>query len=833
MGASEPFGGHHNPAGDLRWRDISEARTPTNPTKRRDEIFASLRSQGSGMHQTGERLETLTERLDSLRREHHGEPRGESRGTRPAEPLSERERARQRSRDMALEQQRALERLSARLEKRPLPIAPERLAQASAAPVPTPFARKIETDRSEELADALIEGLIQAAGPALEEDAPEQDAPEQDAGNTAEDDRLEDEIEEVVQAEMEPVETPRRSFGLRDAVAEIQARQFALADRRLADFAARFSAIISPGAEHDADAPEARPQNLLYIERGAPASEEPPATRAESAPQQQPIPPDFDAERFLERLVERIDSLPRLERLEQGIAQLLGSLQDTTQASLDMADVAATRAAETTLAMMRRRPDDRLDQIEQALARLEDSRGDSERRAIEALDAVRQTLEHVAGKLNHVGAGSAGAAPLVAPEPPRAVAQRAHEAALRASIEVPSGAPSEAVSERSRFIAAVRRANQPQASEPKPELRPELKPAAFRAPPRPQAKAPRPKFTLDVRRRRRLLVGIAAVLFLLGSYGAAHRLLESRLGATEQPQTAGWTTEQTGAPADYHPPAEDPVAAVDLSTKTPTAQIATAEPLTPAPSTTSGTSDPAVTGSISPLSKESLPAEIGSSKLRTSALSGDRAAQYEVAMRYLDGKGVGRDSQRAADWFRYAASQGLAPAQYRLGSLYEKGIGVERDATIARGWYERAAESGNLRAMHNLGVMFAEGSLGKSDFASALPWFRKAAASGLRDSQYNLGVVYARGLGLKADLPKAYRWFALAANQGDADAAAKRDQIAEKLDTATLEKVKAEIAAWKPVPSITEANEVPAPPSGWNDQAATTARAPAPAKVVR
>jgi len=727
---------------------------------------------------------------------------------------------------MALEQQRALERLSARLEKRPLPIAAERLAQTSAAParadLPIPLPRKAETDRSEELADALIEGLIQAAGPALEEDTPEQD----DA-NTAEDDSLEDEIHAAVQAESEPAETPRRSFGLRDAVAEIQARQSALADRRLADFAARFSAIVNPDAESDAEASETRPQNLLYIERGAPVSEEPPTAKAESAPEQPVLPSDFDAERFLDRLVERIDSLPRLERLEQGINQLLGSLQDTTQSSLDMADVAATRAAETTLAMMRRRPDDRLDQIEQALARLEDSRGDSERRAIEALDAVRQTLEHVAGKLNQVGAGSAGApAPMVAPEPHRAVAQRAHDAALRASIE----APSEAVSERSRFIAAVRRANQPQAPEPKLESRPELKPA-FRAPPRPQAKAARPKFTLDARRRRKLLVGIAAVLFLLGSYGAAHRLLQSRLDTT-QPQTASWTTQQTGAPADYHPPAEDPVSAVDLSTKTPTAQIATAEPLTPAPSTATSTSDPVVTGSISASAKETLPAEIGSSKLRTSALNGDRAAQYEVAMRYLDGKGVGRDSQRAADWFRYAANQGLAPAQYRLGSLYEKGVGVDRDATIARGWYERAAESGNLRAMHNLGVMFAEGGLGKSDFASALPWFRKAAASGLRDSQYNLGVVYARGLGLKADLAKAYRWFALAANQGDADAAAKRDQIAEKLDAATLEKVKAEVAAWKPVPSIAEANEVPAPPSGWDDQAAT-ARAPAPTKAVR
>ena len=94
--------------------------------------------------------------------------------------------------------------------------------------------------------------------------------------------------------------------------------------------------------------------------------------------------------------------------------------------------------------------------------------------------------------------------------------------------------------------------------------------------------------------------------------------------------------------------------------------------------------------------------------LRDAITAGAPAAQYELALRLFEGRGLPKDQPAAARWFERAASLGLAPAQYRLGSMLEKGIGVASDRSAAKGWYLKAAEAGNVRAAHNLAVMDAE-----------------------------------------------------------------------------------------------------------------------------
>ena len=97
-----------------------------------------------------------------------------------------------------------------------------------------------------------------------------------------------------------------------------------------------------------------------------------------------------------------------------------------------------------------------------------------------------------------------------------------------------------------------------------------------------------------------------------------------------------------------------------------------------------------------------------SASLRDATSAGQPNAQYELAMRLLEGRGLPKDPSASVRWFERAASLGLAPAQYRLGSMYEKGIGVTRDPAAAKRWYLKAAEAGNVRAAHNLAVMSAE-----------------------------------------------------------------------------------------------------------------------------
>ena len=211
----------------------------------------------------------------------------------------------------------------------------------------------------------------------------------------------------------------------------------------------------------------------------------------------------------------------------------------------------------------------------------------------------------------------------------------------------------------------------------------------------------------------------------------------------------------------------------------------------------------------SPVKVEPPPAAVGPEPLLSAAANGDARAQFEVAAIYTEGRAVAEDLKAAAMWYERAASQGFAPAQYRLGNLYENGRGVEKDINQARLWYQQAAEAGNRMAMHNLAALYAGGGLGTQQFDAAAKWFEEAANRGMKDSQFNLGMLYARGLGVKQDLNASFKWFSLAANRGDKDAAKARDDIASSLGAAEVQKLIADVAAFKPQPIDFVANFAP------------------------
>ena len=219
---------------------------------------------------------------------------------------------------------------------------------------------------------------------------------------------------------------------------------------------------------------------------------------------------------------------------------------------------------------------------------------------------------------------------------------------------------------------------------------------------------------------------------------------------------------------------------------------------------------------LSPVIAESLPSAIGTLALRSAALAGNPAAQYEIGVRFSDGRGVPQNFEQAAMWLARAADQGLAPAQYRLGSLREKGQGIKKDFAEARRLYLAAAQQGNGKAMHNLAVLYAVGPEGGPDYKAAADWFRKAAEHGLADSQYNLGILCARGIGAEQNLPEAYKWFALAAQQGDEDAAKKRDDVAARLDQQSLASAQSAVQTWTAQPQPENAVKVEAPDGDWD-----------------
>lgn len=214
------------------------------------------------------------------------------------------------------------------------------------------------------------------------------------------------------------------------------------------------------------------------------------------------------------------------------------------------------------------------------------------------------------------------------------------------------------------------------------------------------------------------------------------------------------------------------------------------------------------------------PAQIGPNSLRLAAQKGDPSAEFEVAARFAEGRGVAQDFKQAMVWYSRAAQRGFAPAQYRLGTLYERGISTTADLARAKVWYGRAAQQGHVKAMHNLAVLNA-GRDQSSDYGAAVQWFTAAAERGLADSQYNLGVLYESGLGLPRDLKLAYQWLSLAAHTGDKEAARRRDQIRMKLDEADVAAIDQAVNNWQPKPSDPDVNEARAAGEAWKQRQAS------------
>ncbi len=194
-----------------------------------------------------------------------------------------------------------------------------------------------------------------------------------------------------------------------------------------------------------------------------------------------------------------------------------------------------------------------------------------------------------------------------------------------------------------------------------------------------------------------------------------------------------------------------------------------------------------------------LPATIGSASLRHAAANGDPPSEFEIGVRYADGRGVTPDLDQAFIWFQRSAMHGYPPAQFRVAAHYERGIGIAKDGERAKIWYRRAAEKGHVKAMHNLAVLLASAPE-RADYAQAAQWFREAAERDLPDSQFNLAMMYETGRGVDTNLAEACKWYALAARRGDPEAGRRMLHVRARLSQGEIAAVEKSVAGWVPTP---------------------------------
>lgn len=584
-----------------------------------------------------------------------------------------------------------------------------------------------------------------------------------------------------------------------------------------------------------------------------------------------------ELQRQVERLASKLegttDPAAPLASLQRAVAGIFDELESTRRAALDAAQQAAGEAAraaarETVREAMTAIESQRDRTVDPTLVReiadLRAVQGVTEQRTHDTLTAVHQTLERMVDRLatleQDVGAVRAGkpapapAAPAQPARPAPAEPRPAQEArpkselapALPPSAEdfliepgvglnrvagarARSAEPNEPAPQAS-FIAAARRAAkaaqapgaQGGASGGAPGA--EAQPLAGDAAPAARGGAVEQVRALYEKRKRPILLGLAAVVMMLGALQVVGFLGDDRPAPAQKSETVKPGAAKPGAGSaaldsqkpDVAEPRKPAEARSDMPAEAPAnaapPQAALPVPPSAAPAEAPPAAQPPQRRADAPVDNQPVgaiarPDARDPAHLQTLAARGDAAAQYELAVRFAD---QSRDFKNAAHWFEKSASKGLAPAQYRLGVLYERGLGVTRDPALARSWYQRAAERGNARAMHNLAVLLADGG-GKPEYSEAAVWFRKAAERGVKDSQYNLAILYARGMGVAQDLVESYGWFAAAAAQGDADAGRKRDEVAGRLDARALARARDIAASFKPLPLEPAANEVASP----------------------
>jgi uncharacterized protein len=138
------------------------------------------------------------------------------------------------------------------------------------------------------------------------------------------------------------------------------------------------------------------------------------------------------------------------------------------------------------------------------------------------------------------------------------------------------------------------------------------------------------------------------------------------------------------------------------------------------------------------------------------------------------------------------AGKGDPAAEYELAMMYMNGSGVAKKESEARKWLERSAGHGNSAAQYELGVALLDGRGGIQDYRGAMRWITLAAEGGYGKAQFALGIMYRSGTGTPVDDVRAYTWLNLAAAQDVDGAATVRDAVRTRLSPAEVELAQSE-----------------------------------------
>ncbi|KAF7721016.1 hypothetical protein EC973_005555 [Apophysomyces ossiformis] len=152
-------------------------------------------------------------------------------------------------------------------------------------------------------------------------------------------------------------------------------------------------------------------------------------------------------------------------------------------------------------------------------------------------------------------------------------------------------------------------------------------------------------------------------------------------------------------------------------------------------------------------------------------------AAYRAAKCYEDGLGSRKDSAKAVQFYRKAATLNHPGSMYRLGIAEVNGeLGISKNARDGVKWLKRAAEAATVEyphAIHELAILHERGidNVVFVDLDYAVTLYAQAAELGYAPSAFRLGECYEYGkLNCQQDPALSIHYYTIAAQQGHREA---------------------------------------------------------------
>ncbi len=117
------------------------------------------------------------------------------------------------------------------------------------------------------------------------------------------------------------------------------------------------------------------------------------------------------------------------------------------------------------------------------------------------------------------------------------------------------------------------------------------------------------------------------------------------------------------------------------------------------------------------------------------ANAGDMMAQQELAVRYLYGMGVERDTTKAAYWMLKAANQGMLTAKFDVAIMAFHGWGMPWDPFLSYRYLLETASQDMPDAQYFLASVLTEDLVVPRDWGKAYQWMKKAADAGFKPAK--------------------------------------------------------------------------------------------------